>query len=165
MKEEVSSQNAYLEPARLRVCKVASTISTVVGSGVAICMWDRKKRFGGMCHYLYPEMLDKGKTTVKYGNVAIYALIKIMKDYGARKQDIEAQIFGGADPIFEEGVKETFGPLNIRSAHAALEKYGIKVTSEDTGGHMGRKIAFNTDTNEVVIYKVEKMRKEDWHIL
>ncbi len=165
MKGESPPSHHFIDSARVLVHEKPQIISTVLGSSVAVCMWDRKKRIGGMCHYLYPDMLDKRKTTVKYGNVAIYALIKIMKDYGARRQDMEAQIFGGADPIFEDGIQETLGPKNIKAAHAALVKYGIKLTSEDTGGHMGRKIAFNTDTNEVVIYKVEKMRREDWHFL
>jgi len=41
----------------------------------------------------------------------------------------------------------------------------VRVISEDTGGHVGRKIAFNTMKNEVVTYKVKKLRKDDWHYI
>jgi chemotaxis protein CheD len=40
---------------------------------------------------------------------------------------------------------------------------GIRVVSEDTGGEKGRKIVFNTGTNEVAVLKVDRLRKGDWY--
>ena len=163
MNNEKQLANVFLEPARVRVSRVPAVISTVVASSVAVCLWDRNKGFGGMCHYLYPEMREKGKTTVKYGNVAFFALVKIMKDFGSSMEDLDAQIFGGAVPLESEGAGLTYGPENVAAAHRVIKKYGLRVTSEDTGGHVGRKISFNVETNEVVVYKVERMRQTDWY--
>ncbi len=157
--------NMYIKPGRVIVKKDPGIMSTVVGSAVAVCIWDRISRFGGVCHYIYPEMMDKNKTTVNYGNVAIYVLVKSMKEFGSRQDDLETQIFGGAEPRIAYDHRGTYGPQNVKIARKVLNKYGIKITSEDTGGHFGRKISFNTDTNEVMVYKVEQLRKDDWHFL
>lgn len=163
MSSEEVAVNVFLEPARVRASLVPGVISTVVASSVAVCLWDRKNGFGGMCHFVYPEMREEGKTTVKYGNVAIFALVKIMKDFGSSMEDLEAQIFGGAEPIDSEEVGLTYGPENIAVAHAVIKRYGFRISSEDTGGHVGRKVAFNVETNEVMVYKVERIRQTDWY--
>jgi chemotaxis protein CheD len=41
--------------------------------------------------------------------------------------------------------------------------FGIKVISEDTGGNVGRKLVYNTLTNEAIIYRANKLRKGDWY--
>lgn len=48
-------------------------------------------------------------------------------------------------------------------ARKFLAKHGIKIISEDTGGNMGRKIVYNTLTNEAIIYKVRQLRRCDWY--
>jgi chemotaxis protein CheD len=49
------------------------------------------------------------------------------------------------------------------AARKVLAGKKIRVVSEDVGGQMGRKIVFNTHTNEVGVIKVEKLRKKDWY--
>jgi chemotaxis protein CheD len=48
-------------------------------------------------------------------------------------------------------------------AKRILERQGISVTSEDVGGTKGRKLIYNTETNEAVVLKVERLREEDWY--
>ena len=48
-------------------------------------------------------------------------------------------------------------------ARRFLAKHGIKIISEDTGGNMGRKIVYNSLTNEAIIYKVHNLRRGDWY--
>ncbi|MDH3975017.1 MAG: chemotaxis protein CheD [Deltaproteobacteria bacterium] len=162
MNEDITNRSAFLEPARLLVNKEPIVITTVVGSGVAVTLWDPVNRYGGMCHFIFPEMREKGKTTVEYGNVAIYALIKSMVDFGSKVANLEAQIFGGGEPQEGGTLKKTHGPKNIEAAQEALNKYKVRIVSNDTGGNVGRKIAFNTLRNEVLTYKVEKLRQGDW---
>lgn len=161
--KSLDKPNVFLEPSRVRVTRAPGIISTVVASSVAVCMWDRKNHYGGMCHFVFPEMRDKGKTTTKYGNVAIYAMLKIMQEFGSEKEDIEVQLFGGAEPKDKDDDMVSYGPENIASAHRVITKQGLKITSEDTGGHVGRKVAFDTETNEIIVYKVEKVRQSDWY--
>jgi chemotaxis protein CheD len=139
--------------------KIAS-IRTVLGSCVAVCLWDKINKFGGMNHYLYPATKDKSKATPKYGNVATITLIKMMINAGSAKNDLIAQIFGGGHS--ESALENTMGSDNVDVAKKILKEYGIDIVSEDVGGTLGRKIIFDTSTGNVLVYKVQNIRKSDW---
>lgn len=136
-------------------------IYTVLGSAVTVCLWDRKNQFGGVSHFLYPKITKPEKATAQYGNVAVLNLIKLMVTDGSEKISLEAQIFGGGDPLSVS--EDTLGMQNVLMAKKVLSHLGIPITSEDIGGSKGRKVVFKTDTNEAVILKVERLRQEDWY--
>jgi chemotaxis protein CheD len=80
---------------------------------------------------------------------------------GRKKKDLQAQLFGGAateDPLCAQIAGE-----NVAVARRSLTKHGIRIISEDTGGNMGRKIVYNSLTNEAIIYKVQNLRRGDWY--
>ena len=52
---------------------------------------------------------------------------------------------------------------NVQMARKILRSHRIKIISEDTGGNMGRKIVYNTQRNEAVVYKVNNLRQGDWY--
>nr|QIV52811.1 hypothetical protein [uncultured bacterium] len=84
----------------------------------------------------------------------------MMLDTGSKTKNIKAQIFGGAfNPEISE---KDIGNQNAEIAKKILKKNGINIISEDIGGQIGRKVIFNTKTNEILVIKVEKLRKEDW---
>lgn len=114
-----------------------------------------------MSHFLYPEKNSDDKPRAIYGDVSIKTLIKIIINKGSQKKHLEAQIFGGA--FNNQYSNENIGVKNILSAKKILTKENISITSEDTGGEKGRKIVFDTHTNEIVILKVDKLRQSDWY--
>ncbi|MBF0302523.1 MAG: chemotaxis protein CheD [Desulfamplus sp.] len=137
------------------------SISTVVGSSVAVCLFDRKQKIGGMNHFQFPETNEREKATAIYGNVATLTLIKMMLSNGSKNSHIEAQIFGGA--YNPEVSNMNVGINNIRTARKILSSKKIKIISEDVGGEMGRKIIFNTATFEIAVLKVKTLRRSDWY--
>lgn len=156
-------QNAItynLEPGYIFASAHGAIIRTVVGSCVAICLWDGEKRFGGMNHFLYPQILEKGKTTAEYGNVAIPALVKLLENLGSVRKNIVAQIYGGGK--LHNVKKNTVGEENISIARKQLRKQKIPIISEDVGGRMGRKIIFDTESGQVAVLKVHRLREADW---
>lgn len=150
-----------LKPGFLYFCKGQSVVHSVLGSCVAVCLWDTKTKYGGVNHFLYPATNNKSQATVKYGNVATLALVQIMEDAGCRRKDIVAQIFGGGYPEGESG--DNVGKKNVEVARKVLERKKIKIVSEDTGGTMGRKIAFDIGTGNVAVLKVQSLRESDWY--
>ncbi len=147
----------FLEPGHIYFSKRAAVVRTVVGSCVAVCIWDTLLKYGGMNHFLKPSTKDASKATPRYGNVATAALVKMMDEAGCDRRNLVAQILGGACP---KNSKEAFE--NIKVARGILNKKGITILSEDTGGSIGRKVAFDTDTGQVAILKVHKIRDTDW---
>ncbi len=153
--------NYHLDPGYIYVSSRGATVRTVVGSCVAVCLWDKVLRHGGMNHFLYPVIRDIDKATDQYGNVATAALVKMMEETGCRRVDLLAQILGGASP--EGARRPTVGEENVHVARAVLSRKGIAVVSEDTGGIMGRKVLFDMGTGQSVVMKVYTLRSMDWH--
>ena len=155
------SSNYFLKPGYILIARKPTVISTVLGSCVSVCLYDRKRSAGGMNHFQLPSIGKSKDATARYGNVATLALIGMMVDDGSRMKHLEAQIFGGA---YNPNVSDSdVGKDNIQIARKILIKKGIRIVSEDVGGEKGRKIVFDTNTNEVAIIRVEQLRKGDWH--
>lgn len=158
--ERAQSGNYFLKPGFILVPKDPTIISTVLGSCVAVCVFDRKRRCGAMNHFQLP-FIDKAEAaTARYGNVATLALIAMMVDSGSRIKDMEAQLFGGAcNPRLGS---RNIGAENVRVARMVLTRKRIRIVSEDVGGERGRKIVFDSGTNQIAVMKVEKIRQGDW---
>ena len=150
----------HLEPGYVFVSANAALIRTVVGSCIAVCLWDRKRNYGGMNHFLYPEAARKSKTTAQYGNVAIPALLRMMKNIGSSKKNLVAQIYGGGRLYDSE--RNRVGEENTEIARKILRDNNITIISEDVGGKMGRKILFDTYSGHAAVLKVHRLRREDW---
>lgn len=151
-----------LEPGYIYLSKTPLNLYAVLGSCVAVCIWDKNLKIGGMCHFLYPRAPSKEKVTSKYGDVAVTSLIKMMENSGSRREWMLAQIIGGAHPPFLKNDNNSLGKENVEIARSVLTKKGVTIVSEDTGGTMGRKIVFNTYTGHLMVLKVYKIRKDDW---
>ncbi len=158
--------NYLLQPGYIYVPEKALSISTVIGSGVAVCIFNKKARIGGMNHFQLPFMSTNGKTTAIYGNIATITLIKMMLTFesGTRTtkvKNLEAQIFGGA--YNPDNSDKDVGKENIEIARKILNQNKIAIISEDTGGKKGRKVVFNISTNEAAVLKVDNLRDADWY--
>ena len=149
-----------LKPGFIFLSREPVVISAVLGSCVAVSLWNDKVFCGGMVHYLYPQAGKGLPPTAKYGNVAVAHLAGMFFQEGALKETIKAQLFGGAS----NGKRnKAVAEENIAIARQVLSRLGIKVVSEDVGGDMGRKLIYNTMTNEAIVYKTNQLRKGDWY--
>ena len=154
------NRSYYLEPGYIYCGGDAATVHTVVGSCVAVCLWEPRLNIGGMNHFLLPVTNDITQTTARYGNVATLKLVKMMENAGASRKTMLAQILGGGAP--RHAVGYTLGEENVAIARSILKRKGILITSEDVGGHMGRKIVFDTHSGHVMVLKVHRIRQDDW---
>ena len=153
--------NYFLEQGYIFVSTRPAVISAVLGSCVAVALYDRKRMVGGMNHFQLPCAQEKQQATARYGDAATLALIRIMISNGSKTKHLEAQIFGGA---YDRGVcPRNIGRENAMIARKILRKHRIRITSEDVGGEMGRKVVFQTDSNKTAVLKVDKLRKSDWY--
>jgi chemotaxis protein CheD len=134
----------------------ACTISTVLGSCVAVCLVDPVRRFGGANHYLLPMYVVGGAASPRFGNVAIEQLVDKMALLGSRKRDLQAKVFGGASTLApgSRPEEESLGWQNVEVARRALATLGIPVVAEDVGGGRGRKLLFRTDEGHAWIRKL-----------
>jgi len=151
----------FLHPSTLFVSKDSEWVTTILGSCVAVCFFDKKRKIGGINHYMLPYWNGDGLESPKYGNVAINQLLQKMFDFGAKKEDIVCKIFGGAEVISENYSVFNVGQRNIELAYKFLAEMNISVVSSSTGGKQGRKIHFNTGTGEVFQKYLGKITQND----
>lgn len=147
----------FLFPGTLFAEPLEYQISTVLGSCVAVCLWDQVARRGGMNHMMLPFWNGEGLATPKYGNIAMEKLLSKVLSIGCRREHLIAKVFGGAN-VSGTGV-ELFmiGDRNITLAMDMLEEFKIPVVAEDVGGRVGRKIIMNSETGVVLVAKGRKV--------
>mgnify|MGYP000949472437 CR=1 FL=1 len=149
----------FLYPSTLFASKDSYMVKTILGSCVAICLWDPVTKIGGINHYMLPHWNGNDLASPKFGNIAIEKLLERMIQLGAKKEHMQAKIFGGGDLISKGGSSMLIGERNIRVARLMLEEKGIPIIASSTGGRKGRKILFFTDTGEVRHKFIEKSIK------
>ena len=146
MEEELGKH--YLYPSALFAEKQPFMVDTVLGSCVAVCLFDQKLLIGGINHYMLPFWNGNGLASPKYGNIATEKLVEKMLRNGANLQNLVAKVFGGANQM---NTSLKIGEQNIEIARQTLSNYGIKIIAENVGGNVGRKLRYNTGTGQVMM--------------
>ena len=151
----------YLRPGYIYVAKEPTVITTVLGSCVSVCMYDKKNKYGGMNHYLLPKRQEKDEPTSKFANISIIQLYKAFIELNSNPNDLTAQIIGGA---FAEGSLDSkyIASKNVLVCKKILNSLDVKTISEDIGGILGRKVIYFTETNESIITKLQTIRSTDF---
>ena len=139
-------ERAYLLPGDLFVSIEPCQITTILGSCVSICLWDKIRRVGGMNHFLLPTSRESGQTSSRFADVATGALLEALRASGCRTQNLASKIFGGSAILrTEKDYATSLGAKNVVAALRLMEQASIPVVEQETGGFQGRKIVFNTD--------------------
>lgn len=140
----------YLYPGALIASSTPHQVTTVLGTCVAVCLWDDALKIGGINHYLLPLWNGEGLASPRYGNIAIDKLIERMLENGSMVQNIKAKIFGGKSDDTKDSVYN-IGQRNSDFAEEYLSDLNIPIVSKSIGGNKGRKILYNTHTGEVLM--------------
>lgn len=101
-----------------------------------------------MNHYMFPGSIDAKNGNANQGYFSIGVLVNSMLKRGCSTENIEAKIFGGANAL-TPNIQYAIGTRNATVADMLLVQYGIKILARHTGGHLGRKVIFNTATGKV----------------
>lgn len=146
--EQAVESTYYLHPCKIFVHRQEHLVSTVLGSCVAVCIWDTQSGIGGMNHFMLPLWDSKGLPTPRYGDIATRRLIKGILHLGGDSKHLAAKVFGGANviPAFDE--VPSLGDRNAIVAMENLKECGIPVLACSVGGVMGMRLHFNTRTGE-----------------
>lgn len=115
-------------------------LSTILGSCVAVCMRDPVAGIGGMNHFLLPDGAGAGTDAGRrYGAYAMEILINDLLKAGARRDRLEAKLFGGGrmfDSLRDVGV------ANADFAERFLRDEGIPVVGGSLRGDGGRRVHY-----------------------
>ncbi|MHA4866700.1 chemoreceptor glutamine deamidase CheD [Duganella sp. PWIR1] len=131
-------------------------IVTVLGSCVSACIRDRVTGLGGMNHFMLPDGGGDGSpvsASARYGTYAMEILINDLLKAGARRENLEAKVFGGG------AVLKGFTAINVGERNAAfvlsfLKVEKIRVVAEDLNDIYPRKVYFFPRTGKVLVKKL-----------
>lgn len=136
----------YLHPGHLFASSQATTITTILGSCVSVCLYDPTTGAGGANHFLLPQAAAAADMSPRFGGAAIARLIERMIGLGSERSSLRAKLFGGACVLdaFRDRAHH-LGTQNVEAARRLLDDEGIDVVAEDVGGSRSRKLLFQTD--------------------
>ena len=139
-------KKAYLLPGELHASAEPCQVKTILGSCVAICLWDRWRGAGGINHFLLPSSREGHPASLRYADEATRVLLELLEALGCRPPNLCAKIFGGA-ALFQSNNRYvlSLGGKNVGAALSLMKGAGIPVVAQETGGSRGRKLIFNTD--------------------
>lgn len=146
----------FLLPGAIKVSSATMEITTLLGSCVSVCLWDRRLKQGGINHFMMPYWNGTGLASPKYGNIAIEKLINNVLLMGSRQEDLIAKVFGGASVLTKNDCVFNIGERNINIQSKLLSDFNIKVVAKSLGGDKGRKLIFNTRTGVVKMKYINK---------
>ena len=138
-------------------------IVTVLGSCVSACIRDRITGLGGMNHFMLPDGGGDGGSPVsasmRYGSFAMEILINDLLKAGARRENLEAKVFGGG------AVLRGFTAMNVGERNAAfvtsfLKTERIPVLASDLNDIDPRKVYFFPKTGKVLVKKLMQTQND-----
>ncbi|MGB6945620.1 MAG: chemotaxis protein CheD [Bryobacteraceae bacterium] len=153
-----------LQPGELYLARTPAILRTILGSCVSVTFWSKRLGAGALCHGVLPRCplvwpvganLSDGH---RYVDFSIRYLAQQFDALGARRDEVEVKLFGGADvlPLLRERPdRPTVGSMNCQAAVEVLELEGFQVAASDLGGTRGRRIHFHTGTGVVLVYRLE----------
>ncbi len=114
-------------------------LTTLLGSCVSACMRDPIAGVGGLNHFLLPGDRPGAGASMSHGVHAMELLVNALLCQGARRERLEAKLFGGANLMRS---LTDVGAMNAAFAEDFLRREGIKHTGGSLRGARGRRIQF-----------------------
>lgn len=155
------SPAAKILPGEYYVTQKGMVLVTVLGSCVAACIRDTETGIGGMNHFMLPD--EGGKEVVsssaRYGTYAMEMLINHLLKHGARRNRLEAKVFGGG-AVLASLSSSTVGTRNAEFVLQYLQTEKIPVVAKDLLDAYPRKIYFFPNSGRVLVRKLHRVHND-----
>jgi chemotaxis protein CheD len=133
-------------------------VMTVLGSCISACIWDSRVRAGGMNHFMLPEG-GGGESGGRYGSYAMELLINHLLKLGARRESMQAKVFGGAQ-VMAGFTSMNVGERNTKFVLDYLATERIPVVSQDVLDIHPRKVCFFPTSGKALVKRLAHAHPE-----
>ena len=132
-----------------------------LGSCVAIALYDREAKVGGLAHILLPSpsMSRETSNPAKFPQTIVPLMLEEMRRLGSQPMArISAKIVGGASMFGQlvSGNGINVGERNVAATREVLAGAGIPLLADDTGLDYGRSVYFFLDDGRVEVRSLKK---------
>lgn len=152
---------AKILPGEYFVSNNGMLLVTVLGSCVAACIRDVDSGLGGMNHFMLPDdgRRDTVGTSARYGTYAMEILINHLLKMGARRNRLEAKVFGGG-AVLESLSSSNVGVRNAEFVLDYLKTEKIPIVAKDLLDSYPRKVYYFPETGRVLVKKLHRVHNE-----
>jgi chemotaxis protein CheD len=171
---DFDSMAVKLLPSEYYVTAADTVMTTVLGSCVAACLVDREAGIAGMNHFMLPEDAEPGtrgqSESMRYGAYAMDVLIRELLRAGARRDRLQAKVFGGA-AVLANMTMLNIGDRNADFVLRYLETERITVAAQDLRGPHARRVCLLPRSGKAVVRKlraqveVQSVQREEGELL
>ena len=158
-----NSDAAKILPGEYYVTRREMVLVTTLGSCVAACIRDKGNGIGGMNHFMLPENAGEqggwGASSTRYGTYAMEMLINQLLKLGARREYMEAKLFGGG-AVIKNMSATNVGERNARFGMDYLKTEAIPVVAKDLLDIYPRKVYFFPNTGKVLVKKLRNLHND-----
>ncbi|RIX41190.1 MAG: chemoreceptor glutamine deamidase CheD [Rhodocyclales bacterium GT-UBC] len=152
---------AKILPGEYYVSDEGMLLVTVLGSCVAACIRDTDSGMGGMNHFMLPD--DGGRdltgSSARYGTYAMEVLINQLLKMGARRNRLEAKVFGGG-AVLSSLASSNVGARNAEFVLDYLKTEKIPIVAKDLLDSYPRKVYYFPATGRVLVKKLHRVHNE-----
>jgi chemotaxis protein CheD len=149
---------AKIGPGEVYATQRDMVIVTVLGSCVSACLRDPGTNVGGMNHFMLPfhqgEPDGPLSESARYGAYAMELLVNHLLSLGARRERIEAKLFGAGRIV--PGMSDV-GARNAQFAIDYLKRERIPVLAQDFGRPEASKVYFFPHTGKVMVKRLRTL--------
>ncbi|MGQ9830345.1 MAG: chemotaxis protein CheD [Thermochromatium sp.] len=155
-----------VRPGEYAVTDEPIVLTTLLGSCVSVCLFDPVARLMGMNHFLLPMRNPASHEPVlateagRYGLWAMEILVNELLKRGARREQLRAKAFGGANVLGQAGDRRpdhfNIGASNVAFVRQFLDRDGIPLVAQDFGGWHGRQIYFYSGDYSVFLRRIPR---------
>jgi chemotaxis protein CheD len=155
------TEAAKILPGEYFVSNQGILLVTVLGSCVAACVRDVEAGIGGMNHFMLPDDggRDTAGTSARYGSYAMEVLINHLLKLGARRNRLEAKVFGGG-AVMASLASSNVGARNAEFVLRYLKTEKIPVVAKDLLDSYPRKVYYFSQTGRVLVKKLHRVHNE-----
>lgn len=152
---------AKILPGEYFVSSDEALLVTVLGSCVAACIRDVDSGIGGMNHFMLPD--DGGKnsagSSARYGTYAMEVLINHLLKLGARRNRLEAKVFGGG-AVMASLASSNVGARNAEFVLDFLKTEKIPIVAKDLLDSYPRKVYYFPHSGRVLVKKLHRVHND-----
>lgn len=155
------SEAAKILPGEYFVASDGMLLVTVLGSCVAACIRDTESGIGGMNHFMLPDEGNRDSVGVsaRYGTYAMEVLINHLLKTGARRNRLEAKVFGGG-AVLASLSSSNVGVRNAEFVLSYLKTEKIPVVAKDLLDSYPRKVYYFPRSGRVLVKKLHRVHNE-----
>ena len=145
----------YLQPGEVLFGDHNTRIRTILGSCVAVTIWNPKLLIGGMCHYMLAsrKSINNHPLDGRYANEALDILLERVTRLGLHPSEFHAKIFGGGSMFSytknDNNNRSDVSMKNIESGCTLVKEHGFSLKATHVGGEGHRQVVFDIWSGDV----------------